>query len=119
MDIENEEDKIEQFLEPPKKVKITDIQVCILELPIEARILNTFLFAYPYKFEDGGIIHVYNASYKPIGIPLGSEAFSSKSLLWRAYRDIKNKALKDNPDLKVVYEGKILRDEHYGTRKFK
>jgi hypothetical protein len=108
----NDEENINEFSEPPKIIKTKDVRVVIMELPaITDKIIHTFLFAYPYKFDDGGFIRVYNYSFH---VPLiGQEVFATKFLLWKAFVKIQLKALADNSDLKIIYRGPILNEDGY------
>jgi hypothetical protein len=106
------DEEIEKFSEPPKIIKTKDVRVCIMELSaINDLIINTFLFAYPYKDSDGGMIRVYNQSFN---IPLvGQKVYPSNFLLWKAFIKTQLKALADNPDLKIIYRGPILGEDGF------
>lgn len=109
------EEEIEKFSEPPKIIKIKDIRVSIMERPFPGGTLCVFLFIYPYANGDGGMLRVYNSSFMP---QLRGEVSHDNNLfLWQHYYKSRNKALKDNPALKILYEGPILGED--GRRKGK
>lgn len=116
MDI-NDEEQIQQFSEPPKIVKASDIRICIVEQDaINDGVFHTFIYAYPYKLESGGMVRVINTSTSN---PVRSMLCLSKVLLWLCFDRVIKHAKKLNPNLRIIYSGPILRDDYYGTRRFK
>lgn len=116
----NEEDKIEQFSEPPKRVKISDVRVCIMELELDTEkeygrqsYLHTFLYAYPFADEEGGIVRVFNPSCSSIDKYMRTRELPSKLLMWQSYWNIKRVALRNNPRVRILYDGIIGRDDRY------
>lgn len=109
----NEEDKIKQFLEPPKRVKISDVRICIMELETDLGLLHTFLYAYPFIDEEGGAVRIFNPSYTDIDKYVRTKELSNKLLMWQTYWKIKKKALENNPRLTLIYDGIIGRDDKY------
>ncbi len=114
--IMNDEDKIEQFSEPPKIVKVKDVRVCIMEREIAGQNYHSFLFAYPYRYEDGGVVKVFNPFYKPPK-HYGEVGCNNKLIMWQAYMKVRNYGL--NKGLKLLYEGPILGEDGYESKRFK
>lgn len=106
----DKESNIEQFSEPPKIVATKDIRVCILEMPSLTGTICTFLYAFPYLEEEGGLVRVFNPSYSPT--LRFQQSHANKFSLWRQFRAVKTKALRTNSQLKVLYDGPILRDDY-------
>lgn len=107
-----------------KTVKIADIQVMIFSLgkmnigpTIGTQEMFTFGFCYPFRYEDGGMISVYNPT---IWVGAKNQIFASKELLYRAFAQLRIKTFKKNPDIILIWDGKINRDQlpirrGYGT----
>lgn len=106
--------ELEQFT-----VKIIDVRILIfslgeIEFPnIGSREIFTFGYCYPFRYEDGGMISVYNPT---AWIGAKSQRFETKELLFRAFKSLKSKTIQKNPDILLIWDGKIMRDMSYGIK---
>lgn len=105
---------VEQFIYFMQNVRIKDVRVCIMEMPIDNNLLYTFMYAYPFKDCNGGMIKIFNPSYI-LTSPYANKEFKTKTLLWQTFERIKIQALKNNENLRLIYDGIIGRDMNYGT----
>lgn len=107
---DNQEEKPDVFWSPRN-----EIQVAIFYNEANFPVIGIqqvwkFLHAFPYKDADGGVILRFNPLRQP---PFAKSYYGSKEEMFKALKKGSYKALKENPDMQLVYLGKILREDSF------
>lgn len=96
-----------------KHIQTKDVTVCIMEFEHEFpnlghQIINPFLYCCPFDDGSGGENRIYSPFHDN---GMRRNKYTSEELLFKAYQLTKKRILMRNPNIKVLYEGKILLEE--------